>query len=190
MNDQPKTCDDIYLYIGKFAVEFEQICHAMEGGIRLILDLEGLKNERIHEILLSDLTANLLSELFRSLCSEYLKPNPLELKIIKSIFKSFQILVTVRNDLLHGKWAIFLKQVNEEYQSAALGNKLHRNSKGAASKKFDFSVDDFKSHYEQAHQSLSSISKLVHCISGNYLLKNNFQEINKDVYQPINGFCI
>jgi len=52
---------DIYTRIGEFVVEFEQICHTIESGIRCILSKEGLENEQIHEILLAGFTADVMN---------------------------------------------------------------------------------------------------------------------------------
>lgn len=189
MSKEHPDIDLIYATIGRFAVEFEQICHTMESGIRCILALEGLQNERIQEIMLSGLNAEPLSALFRSLCSEYLKPNVIEAKIIKQVFSTLQHLISTRNDLLHSKWFLALSEEGVGCQAVAFGNKLHKNSKGAATKNFEYNLTNFKTLYEQSQACSWNVSKLVNCISGGYPLEKNFEITDKGEYEAIKGLC-
>lgn len=189
MCEKERDIDLMYATIGRFAVEFEQICHTMESGVRSILALEGLQSDRIQEILLSGLTAEPLSALFRSLCSEHLKPNETEAKIIKQVFSTLQQLISARNDLLHSKWFLALKEKNEGCQAVAFGSKLHKNSRGAATKRFEYTSTNFQELYEQSQASLWNVAKLVNCISGGYPLEQNFKKNDQGEYEAMRLLC-
>jgi len=189
MREKHQEIDLIYATIGRFAVEFEQICHTMESGVRCILALEGLESERIQEILLSGLTAEPLSALFRSLCSEHLKPNATEAKIIKQVFSTLQHLISARNDLLHSKWFLALREDDDGCQAVAFGSKLHKNSRGAATKRFEYNSTNFQELYEESQESLCNVAKLANCISGGYPLEQNFQKNDQGEYEAIKGLC-
>lgn len=140
-----------YTNIGKFVVEFEQNCHTIESGIRCILALEGLGNEKIQEILIAGLEAEQLRALFQSLCYEYLKPDAETAKIIDYVLKTFQELISVRNDLIHGKWFMVIMNGGEGgSKPIALGQKLHRKKTGSATKMFKNDVNFFENLVGQA----------------------------------------
>lgn len=189
MNSREQKAEEFYTYIGKFAVEFEAICFVMESGIRGILYREGLKNDQIQEILLAGLTAEPLSALYRSLCGEFLQPNQIETEIIKYSFKLFQELISIRNDVLHGKWAIFTRGKDDNPQGIAIGHKLHKNAKGKATKTFFHDITEFQKLIKKARDCSGCISKITNCISGDYPLEKNFNKIGKGKFEPLNEFC-
>jgi hypothetical protein len=181
--DETENYIDIYTHIGRFVVQFEQICHQMEIGISSILLKEGLKNTKIHEILLAGFTAEPLSALFQSLCKEHLKPDIKTSKIINYVFNTFRDLISVRNDVLHGKFVIVLQQSGRKNKPIALYQKLQKNKNGSASKKLEYDIDKFKTFLAQADLSLSNMLRLSACIAdhGCPIDKNNFIE-DKDEF--------
>jgi hypothetical protein len=126
MKNGEAEVERIFTFIGRFAVEFEDICHTMESGVRCILVGEGLGNEKIQEVLLAGFTAEPLRSLFHSLCYEHLKPNEEEKKIIDTVFNKVQSLIGLRNDLLHTTWALGLDMSEEEAKPIGIGVKLHK----------------------------------------------------------------
>lgn len=190
MTNTASDVESIYANIGRFAVEFEQICHSMESGTRCILLAEGLKNENIQEVLLAKITAEPLSSLYQSLCYEHLKPSTAEGKIVDFVFKNFNDLISKRNDLLHGKWFLCLKDTGDGGKAAVgLGVKLHKNKAGASTKRFEYSDRDFEQLYIIARQCYGLVSKLTNCIAGSYPLEKNFS-VEGGKYIPLNGLCI
>ncbi|MGD0970849.1 MAG: hypothetical protein ABSA04_05525 [Desulfobaccales bacterium] len=181
---------DIYTHIGRFVVEFEQICHSIESGIRCILLREGLENEQIHEILLAGFTAEPLNELFRSLCNAHLKPDKETSKIINYVINTFKKLIPVRNDLLHGKWFMILKELEGKHKPVALGQKLHKNKTGSATKRFEYDVEKFKKLVMQATLSLDNMSKLSNCIAASFPITKNFNNIGRDKFEAIKALPI
>jgi len=181
---------DIYTQIGRFVVEFEQICHSIERGIRCILLKEGLGNEQIHEILLAGLTAEPLSDLFQSLCNVHLKPDKETSKIINYVFNTFKKFIPVRNDLLHGKWLIILKDFEGKPKPFAHGQKLHKNKTGSATKLFEYDVEDFKQLVNQATLSLQNMSMLSNCIATSFPIIKNINIIENDKVEAIKSLPI
>jgi hypothetical protein len=180
----------IYTNIGRFAVEFQQICHTIECGIRCILVKEGLESDRIQEILLAGLTAEPLSALFHSLCYEHLKPDTETAKVIDSVFSTFKNLISARNDLLHGKWFLAEENFEGRRRAIAFGQKLHKKKTGSATKEFKHDTMAFEGLVINARTSLLNLSKLTNCISGCYPIVKNFQAIENGKYQAINGLCV
>ncbi len=190
MAEKEKNISSIYGNIGKFVVEFEQVCQTMESGIRSILTMEGLKSDRVQEILLADLTAEPLRALFHSLCYEHLKPDAETAKIIDYVFSTFQKLIPDRNNLLHVKWFLIEQELEGRKQAIALGQKLHKKKTGSATKQLKYDIDTFENLVLQARLSLSNMSKLTNCIAGCYPIAKNFMTIKKGEYEPIKGLCI
>jgi len=58
--------DDLYRAIGKFTVKFEHVVFSLRQGIIFILSHNGLQNQQLSNILLSDLTAYPMSLLQNS----------------------------------------------------------------------------------------------------------------------------
>jgi len=99
-------------------------------------------------------------------------------------------LISIRNDLLHGKWFIILKELQGKHKAVALGQKLHKKKTGSATKKFEYNVENFEYFVMQAILSWSNMSMLRNCIAGCYPIAKNFEKIGKDKFEAIKGLCI
>jgi len=189
MKNGEADVERIFTFIGRFAVEFEDICHTMESGVRCILVGEGLGNEKIQEVLLAGFTAEPLRSLFHSLCYEHLKPNEEEKKIIETVFNKVQELIGLRNDLLHTTWALGLDVSEEEAKPIGIGVKLHKKKTGSATKQFKYGIEYFEELYKKARLTGKYVAKLRNCI-GDYPLTNNFKKSVNGEYEPLVGLCI
>lgn len=190
MKNGEVEAEKIYIFLGRFAVEFEDICHTMESGVRCILAGEGLGNEKIQEVLLAGLTAEPLRSLFHSLCYEHLKPNEEETSIIDTVFKKFQELIGLRNDLLHTAWALVFDISEDEPKPIGIGVKLHKKKTGSATKQFKHGIEYFEGLNKIARLTSNYVSKLVNCIAMCYPLARNFKRSDEGEYEPLVGLCV
>ena len=98
-----------YKQLGKFVVEFEQVCEWLRINIILILQRNGLKNQRLIQILINNqgMTASLLIDAFDAIMTEIGDRNDPEKKtILDHISKEFRELLSERNKIVHGLWFI------------------------------------------------------------------------------------
>ena len=166
--------EDLYAALGKFAVEFEHICHYLRLIIMAILDNEGLHNEKVMQILLADLTADPLRTLVMSLVAETQDVSDVEKKIISMILNRVQNLTKTRNDVLHGTWYIGWAAAGDDEFTGAPGIKIKKNKKGAAPKTFDWKAKDFEELSADAVELWNLLARLNGCISGSFKIENNF----------------
>jgi len=84
--------DKLYAAIGKFCVEFEQLCFEIQNTIMTNLDKEGLQNEGVLRILLAGDTADPLRTKLLALLPETVILNDNEKKIAKTYSPEFRSL--------------------------------------------------------------------------------------------------
>jgi len=166
--------EDLYAALGKFAVEFEHICNYLRLIIMAILNNEGLRNEKVMQILLADLTADPLRAQVMSLVAETQGLSDAEIENINNILNRVQNLTKTRNDVLHGTWYIGWAGVGDNEFTAAPGIKIKRNKKGTAPKTFEWKEKDFDELSVEAVELWSLLARLYGCISGNFKIENNF----------------
>lgn len=169
---------ELYEKVGEFAVKFEHVCHAMQTAVAFILQMEGLQNKQITNILLAGHTAEPLRRLFESLVGELVDANNTEKKIITNIFSRIQKLTTDRNNIIHSTWYIGWSNSVFEDMSWAPGYKLHKDKKGAALKTFKYKSEDFSAYIDEAEIIASLIKKLHTCVIFRLSIEKNFA-INK-----------
>lgn len=125
---------EIHQAIGEFVVSFEKICFAMETGISFILNAEGLRNQRVGDVILAGMTADPLASLYAAIVAETQDLVPDDQKIVDNALKRFQKLTSIRNDIVHGMW--FIGNGNDQTTdwSNTTTRKLHKNKKGVVYK--------------------------------------------------------
>jgi hypothetical protein len=145
-DDEVHQRDALYVSFGKFVIEFERLCFGMASCVMRLLESQGLQNIAVSKLLVADLTANPLRDLFRSLVSEILKPNKDEEEILKNIFDRIQKAIKTRNMIVHG--TCFLADWNNELEdySLARGFKWSKNKRGFIHKSFEYSANDIDRH--------------------------------------------
>ena len=149
--------------IGLFCVEFEQVFFKLEACIRQILFDEGLKNDNIQEILLSNLSAFQILQTTQSLYFEKYAPAGKNKKIADKIFKDIQGLIENRNNIIHSKWFI-AREVSNKRKEIAFGHKLHKKKEGNFLKKFEYTEKDFNEQNEKTVKNRNIISTLYKTI--------------------------
>ena len=119
-----------------------------------------------------------------------MKPNEEEIKIIDTVFKKFQELIGLRNDLLHATWALVLDISEGEPKPIGIGVKLHKKKTASATKQFKYGIKHFEELYKKSRLTRNYVTKLVNCIAACYPLTNNFKKSVSDEYEPLVGLCI
>ena len=183
---------EVHEFIGRFCVDFEQVCRSMETCIRTILHGQGLTNEPIQEILLSGHTAEPLRALLQSLVGQTLAKTDEENKICSKVFGRLQELINERNDLMHSKW-YFVGLKNEEgwQEILALGEKLHANKQGVATKSFNLEKQKLETLVKQCRGASIMVSLLTRCVMGVRSLGECFQvqgnqlSVKYDALRPV-----
>jgi hypothetical protein len=122
--------EDLYAAIGRFVVEFEHVCNYMRNIIMTILAKEGLSNDNVMQILLSDQTAEPLRSVVTSLIAETQMLSVQEKTIINKITSRVQDLTKTRNDVIHGTWFIGWASVGDKEFTEAPGIKFKKIKKG------------------------------------------------------------
>jgi hypothetical protein len=166
--------EDLYAAIGQFAVEFEHVCNYLRVIIMTILNKEGLDNEKVMQILLSDLTAEPLRSLVASLIPETQQLSETDRKVVSKILNSVQDLTKNRNDVLHGTWFIGWASVGDTEFKTAPGVKFKKDKGGVATKTFNWKVEDFDELTEEATKLVRLLGRLNGCIAFNFKLEKNF----------------
>jgi len=166
---------ELYASIGEFIVKFEHVCHAMQTTITFIIHGQGLKNQRVANILLAGYTADPLRTLLESLIGETVDLNNNEKNIIKNIFSRIQKITEKRNDIVHSTWFIgWGNETTQDYTDAP-GHKLHKNKQGAALKAFNYKSDNFSEFVEEAEKLSSLVLRLHGCITSGFSIEKNFK---------------
>lgn len=161
-NDQ-----EAYEYIGRFCVEFEQVCRSMETCIRTILAESGLTDESIQEILLSGYTAEPLRTLLQNLIGQTIIKTDDERHVCGKLFTRLQELVSKRNDLVHSKWFLVGQDTgDEQLEIKALGRKLHANKRGVATKDLKLEKPMLNELIEECREASIMMSLLTRCVMG------------------------
>lgn len=175
--------DELYAAIGKFCVEFEQLCFEIQNTIMTILDREGLQNEGLLKILLAGDTAEPLRQKLLALLPMTVSLNDQEKKIVKNIFSRIQKLINLRNDILHATWFVGWVREPIDMAKSAMGQKYDKNKEGKNTKKFNYKVADFSELTEKAMRLKSLIVRLKVCLSANYSIESNYEFI-ENIVEP------
>jgi hypothetical protein len=171
-----KSDSEVYECIGHFSVDFEHVCRSMETCIRNILYQEGLKNEAVQEILLAGMTADPLLTLLQRLVGEILVGTPEEKAISSRLFKELRDLIETRNELIHAKWFLVGMNVKqEETEIKALGEKLHANKEGTATKNLNLKKEEIEELIGKCREASIRISLLTRCVIGIRSLTDCFE---------------
>ncbi len=182
----------VHEQIGRFCVCFEQACRSMEVCIRTILDNQGLTNERVHEILMADFTAEPLRRLLQNLVGEVLVKNSQDAKLCSKVFNKVQELISERNGIVHSKWFILGTKSNVGAKEViTFGEKLHANMKGAATKKPKLYRTTLEKDIAKCKEVSTLLALLMRCLLGLRKLDECFQldkgqlTWKKDALKPV-----
>jgi len=165
---------DLYAAVGKFAVHFEHMCQALRVGITFMLTKHGLTNQQVTAILLADLTAIPLQNIFSALIAESVKLTDESRRIVNNIMKRCHKLTEERNDVIHNAWFIGWASPQDTNFSNTSAMKPHRNKKGGDYKVFKRTTEDFLQLVTVVDELTVLINRLWGCIDIDRRIENNF----------------
>src|SRR5258705_1588108 len=102
----PIEVDKLYAAIGRFAVKFEHVCHAMSSVLTAILEQNGLRNYKLAIAVLAGVSAESLRKNLEAVLTEVISADPFEQAIVTNILKRIGRLIERRNNVIHRTWFI------------------------------------------------------------------------------------
>lgn len=150
--------------IGEFVVNFEKVNQAIRMGIYEILEIQGLKDARIIDIFIGDLTFFPLQSIFRALISQTQKLNQTESKMVDNIFNRIVKLAEERNKIIHSAWFIDYKDHEAINSGMLFAYKPGHNKQGAKPPSFLYPIADIKKGAQNAIELADIVYQLGHCI--------------------------
>lgn len=149
--------------IGEFVVNFERVSQAIRMCIYTMLESQGLKDTRIIDIFIGDLTIFPLQSTFRALISQTQKLNQKEIKIVDNIFNRIVKLAEERNKIIHSAWFIDYKNHEAINSGLLFAYKPGYNKQGAKSPSFLYPIADIKKWAQKATELADIIYQLYYC---------------------------
>lgn len=110
----------------------------------MILENAGLKDNRLSDILIGDLSAFPLQNIYRALLVQTTKLTEKELKIIDSLFNGVAKLAENRNKILHSKWSIDFKNPQDIKDQLITGHKPGYSKRGAKPNSFKVPIAEIR----------------------------------------------
>ena len=165
----------LYPTIGEFAVSFEGICHALRMGISNILEHAGLKDSTLPDILVGDLTIFPLQNIYRALLVQTYKLTEDELKIIDNLFTRVTKLAEERNRILHCRWCIDFKDLQDIRELLLTGYKPGYSKRGTKPSPFKFPISEIKKLIRIIRELDDLIYQLNLCIYAGRAIGSRFQ---------------
>ena len=105
MNDKIENfANRLFAPIGRFVVQFENVCEALRSGGTRIFANAGLQKQELAELTFAGLTASPLLDVFVSLVSEAFDLTEPQHETVKDLRKRAQELIAIRNRAIHSTW--------------------------------------------------------------------------------------
>jgi hypothetical protein len=146
----------------------------MIGGIIMILSSNGLKNQLLANIMMSDLTAYPVKSIFGSMIAETTDLSSAEQKIVNMILKRVQALINKRNEIVHSTWFVGWAHPDAVTFDEAHGHKLARLKSGAGLKGFNFKSEDFDKISAECDLVNALVLRLWMAVIGGDSIAENF----------------
>lgn len=175
---------EVYPSIGEFVVQYEKVCYNLRFEISKILEKEGLKNNKLSEILIGGLTITPLINIFRSLILEIKNPDEKGLKLINKVFSQIVKLAKERNKIVHSAW--FVDNTVEAENETLKHIRPGYNKKGAKPSINSYSIEKIKEWSRKANYLSQNILQIGTCIWGDIKLSDNL-DFDKDQNVIIKG---
>lgn len=171
---------ELYPTIGEFVVSFESVCHGMKSGIDVFLQDNGLRNSsRLSDILVGDLTAFPLVNVYRSIVIETQKPNVDEVKIIDNIVKRIIELAEERNRIVHSAWFIDYKSMEDLEKGLLIQYRPGASKQGAKESPTRYPIKNIKDFITKARTLHVLVEELNMCVYQGTKIDNRFM-LNKN----------
>jgi hypothetical protein len=168
--------EQVYAAIGRFAVKFEHVCHAMYSGVMNLLQQHGLQNQRLANGVLEGLTAEPLRRMFAATVAEVRGDQLVgdEKRIFSNVLKRIIQLTETRNDLIHRTWFVGWAAPTDEDFSTVAGWKFKNTNQGVEFRPLQYAPADFDSLSTQADELADIVNRLNGCLLLNRPFGTNF----------------
>ena len=173
--------EELYAAIGRFAVHFEHVCHAMQLAVGQLLHMNGLRHGGLTNAVLSGLTADPMLSIFRASIVEARKGRmtAADTAILKNVVSRIRKLIEVRNDVLHRTWFVGWAAPSDEDFSSVTGWKHKNTSQGAEFRPVDFTKADFDTHSVEADALTGIVNRMAGCLLLDRSFASNF-DVDQD----------
>lgn len=151
MNKNKEFYDRSYATIGRFVVKFEEMVDWQRVVIKGMFFRYGLRNSQLAVAAVSDLTADPIWKMLRSMLATHLQENEdkhLE-RVVANVLKRIRTLIEIRNDVVHGSYHVELVS-NEGRPVGPTGIKVKHTKLGAYQKIIP-TMEELEKHAEEAH---------------------------------------
>jgi hypothetical protein len=151
----------VFIELGKFNVNFEQITHSFETIIEYILMNNGLNNSEYVDCLTGKLTAEPIKLIFQSMISVYIENVP-DKKKVNNLLSIFSDLIEIRNIVIHCFWVIGVteKEVIEPFVTG-IKKRISKDGVGIYNLNIDFKeLVDLNTKIVKFNESMFEFSKL------------------------------
>jgi len=158
--------EQIYAAIGRFAVKFEHVCHAMHSGVMNLLQQDGLRDQRLANAVLEGLTAEPLRRTFAATVA-HVRGDQLvgdEKRILANILNRVTRLTEARNDLIHRTWFVGWAAPTAEDFSTVSGWKFRNTTKGVEFRPLKYTAAEFDSLSAQADELADLVNRVNACL--------------------------
>ncbi len=170
-----KQTQELYAAVGKFAVKFEHVRHAMDEAIILALYKNGVSNQNIALSLIAPMSAEQLRQAWESVIYEATESlTDDERKLVHSVSIRIQQLITDRNNILHRTWFVGWASSADEDFSSTSGYKVKNTGKGVEFKVENYTVANFDNHSAVADELANLVRGLCSIIIYGGRISDNF----------------
>jgi hypothetical protein len=170
----PPEAESLYAAIGRFAVKFAHVCHAMGSVITAILEKNGLRNYKLALAVLAGLSAESLRRNFEAVLAEVISSEPTEQAITSDILKRIGRLNERRNSVIHRTWFIGWTDVDDPDFSRAQGIRFRKDKHGAGPDFLHYSVAEFDELSTEADELTELVRQLGNAIISSLELSTRF----------------
>ena len=166
--------DLLYKEIGRYVVEFEMMCHAMQMCITFSMSSHGLRNQQISQAVIAGLTAEPLCALLRSLISETIEIDDDECHAIDYLFRLVKTAIEDRNRIIHSTWHIGWGNSMTTDWSVAKGSKPHKSKKGVCVRNSNMTKEAFSELTNDLIYIRKALLLLIDSLVGSAPVSENF----------------
>lgn len=172
-----RQTEEIYAAIGRFAVNFEHVCHAMETTLHQLLAVHGLQSGGLANAILAGLTAEPLLKIFRAAIMEVRRGemDSTDEKILRNVVKRVTTLTETRNDIIHRMWFVGWAAPTDTDFSTVDGWKFKNTAAGAELRPLRYTTTDFDSWSKEAQELTRIVQRMGGCLMLDRPFRLNFQ---------------
>jgi hypothetical protein len=155
--------EELYAAIGRFAVKFEHVCHAMSTSVSSVLQFDGLQNGAMAEAVVTGLTADPLLAIFRSAILAARESDE-DRKVLADVCGRIRKLIEERNDVIHRTWWVGWTDLRAQDFSSADSWKIKHTAKGAELRPREGTRDNFDDLSREADELTDAVQRITGCM--------------------------